>query len=337
MILRGVFITFLLLLAASGRPSNDTLDLEAVADPKAKDAERNLQRTLSVVEHRSALGRIVLLVCQKACKPLRAIVPELVRDYNELKEYSSDDLISYHYHYLRGSLPFYNTSRVNKRPAVLYISAGSVEEYEGDPSDRTTFLEWLRSVDKSDVLIPKSHQELDAYLTEAEQCQNAFLLIIHDPNKCPYDFWRNVARVVYAGTKIPTILLERPIENQIAVTLFRRLVSMPQDCLLVSLIHHNQYTKPFVELAPAEILENVRRTLEFSTCLYEPDGKIFTKTGIRSSLTDLQMEYYATDYDLKKLEHKTSYIAVGLAGGIAVIALAISIFWGLNGSAFTRE
>ncbi|VDM75566.1 unnamed protein product [Strongylus vulgaris] len=57
--------------------------------------------------------------------------------------------------------------------------------------------------------------------------------------------------------------------------------------------------------------------------------------SIDTPLTELQLIYFAGEHDLVKLEHKQSYVLVGLTGGIAVIALAISIFWGLNGSAFT--
>lgn len=104
------------------------------------------------------------------------------------------------------------------------------------------------------------------------------------------------------------------MSNFILVTLYRRLFSLPQQCLLVSLIHNNQYTQPFPEIAPDavswyhslnlihqlfQVVETVRETLEFATCNHE-ENKIFTKSGIRSSLTDLQMEYFMTEVDLKK-------------------------------------
>ncbi|VDP00696.1 unnamed protein product [Heligmosomoides polygyrus] len=58
--------------------------------------------------------------------------------------------------------------------------------------------------------------------------------------------------------------------------------------------------------------------------------------SIKTPLTELQMIYYSGEHDLVKLENKQSYVLVGLTGGIAVIALAMSIFWGLNGSAFAN-
>ncbi|CAJ0951840.1 unnamed protein product, partial [Mesorhabditis belari] len=335
-----ILTSFCFLYISVARPTEDAQIIEqnvTVPDPKGRDHEKAFQRTISVVQYRSAFGRIVLLICQRPCKLLRSSIPQVVRDYNEEKSYSSDDLIYYHYHYLRQSpLPFYNMTSTSKEPIILYISAGNVKEFHGELSNKVEITSWLQKVDKIDVFVPKTSQELDNYLTDAENCEKSYLLIVHDSLKCPFDYWMNVARVVYSGTQVPTILLERPMENAVEVTLYRRLFSLPQQCLIVSLIHNNQYTQPFTELAPDAIVDTVRDTLEYATCNHE-ENKVFTKSGIRASLTDLQMEYFVREVDLKKLEHKTAYIAVGLAGGIAVIALAISIFWGLNGSAFTRE
>ncbi|ETN87266.1 hypothetical protein NECAME_00125 [Necator americanus] len=58
--------------------------------------------------------------------------------------------------------------------------------------------------------------------------------------------------------------------------------------------------------------------------------------SVETPLTELQLIYLSGEHDLVKLEHKQSYVLVGLTGGIAVIALAMSIFWGLNGSAFAN-
>lgn len=56
---------------------------------------------------------------------------------------------------------------------------------------------------------------------------------------------------------------------------------------------------------------------------------------IKGPLTDVQLEYLREETDIKKLERNPTFIVVGAIGGVAVVALAISIFWGLNGSSFT--
>lgn len=66
-------------------------------------------------------------------------MPQVIRDYNEEKGYLLDDLIYYHYHYLRAPLPFYNITSTNKEPIVLYISAGNVEEFHGDVNNKVYF------------------------------------------------------------------------------------------------------------------------------------------------------------------------------------------------------
>lgn len=58
---------------------------------------------------------------------------------------------------------------------------------------------------------------------------------------------------------------------------------------------------------------------------------------IRETLTEVERDYLRERELSSQLESKPSYIVVGAAGGIAVVALAISIFWGLNGSTFARE
>lgn len=52
--------------------------------------------------------------------------------------------------------------------------------------------------------------------------------------------------------------------------------------------------------------------------------------NIRPELTNLQLEYVAEELYIRKIQDNQTYIAVGSIGGLAVIALAISIFWGLQ-------
>lgn len=58
---------------------------------------------------------------------------------------------------------------------------------------------------------------------------------------------------------------------------------------------------------------------------------------IREELTTVERDYLREHEQSSTLESEPSYILVGATGGIAVVALAISIFWGLNGSAFARQ
>jgi hypothetical protein len=59
-------------------------------------------------------------------------------------------------------------------------------------------------------------------------------------------------------------------------------------------------------------------------------GDIGSVNRIRSELTDLQLEYVTEEMNIWKIQENQVYIAVGAIGGLAIIALAVSIFWGLQ-------
>lgn len=52
--------------------------------------------------------------------------------------------------------------------------------------------------------------------------------------------------------------------------------------------------------------------------------------NIRPELTSLQLEYVAEEMYIWKIQDNRTYIVVGAIGGLAIIALAVSIFWGLQ-------
>lgn len=49
------------------------------------------------------------------------------------------------------------------------------------------------------------------------------------------------------------------------------------------------------------------------------------------------MEYLSAELLIKNIEFNHIYIIVGIVGGNAVVALAISIFWGLSGTSFVKR
>lgn len=58
---------------------------------------------------------------------------------------------------------------------------------------------------------------------------------------------------------------------------------------------------------------------------------------ILAPLTPIELEYWQQERHLKAIEYNRQYITVGTIGGVAVIALAMSIFWGLNGNDFVPK
>lgn len=62
-----------------------------------------------------------------------------------------------------------------------------------------------------------------------------------------------------------------------------------------------------------------------------------TPPFIREELSEVELDYLSEENHYMHAGQKKAYIMVGAIGGIAVIALAISIFWGLNGTAFVEK
>jgi hypothetical protein len=63
----------------------------------------------------------------------------------------------------------------------------------------------------------------------------------------------------------------------------------------------------------------------------------FEMQKILPPLNPIEMEFLREERHLKAIEHNRQYLTVGAIGGVAVMALAMSIFWGLNGNDFVAK
>lgn len=57
---------------------------------------------------------------------------------------------------------------------------------------------------------------------------------------------------------------------------------------------------------------------------------------IEKQLNEIEIEFFKEEYQIRRIKFNNAFINVGLIGGLAVVALAISIFWGLNGTSFKK-
>ncbi|CAJ0609040.1 unnamed protein product [Cylicocyclus nassatus] len=142
---------------------------------------------------------------------------------------------------------------------------------------------------------------------------------------------------MYTGVR--PVHLSTPLPAAMSVVLYKRLPLLDEaTCRQMFLLHQSSYSILFQDYKPHAVWElidlllpNVPNVTEECPPLHDTMWN-----SINNPLTELQLMYLSGEHDLVKLENKQSYVLVGLTGGIAVIALAISIFWGLNGSAFTN-
>lgn len=54
-----------------------------------------------------------------------------------------------------------------------------------------------------------------------------------------------------------------------------------------------------------------------------------TMQEILPQLNPIELEFFKEEQHLKSIEQNRQYLTVGTIGGVAVVALAMSIFWGI--------
>lgn len=58
---------------------------------------------------------------------------------------------------------------------------------------------------------------------------------------------------------------------------------------------------------------------------------------ITIELTDVEYSYHDLQFKIDRTLTNKTFIAIGITGGLSVIALAVSIFWGLKSSSFGTD
>ncbi|GMT36505.1 hypothetical protein PFISCL1PPCAC_27802, partial [Pristionchus fissidentatus] len=295
-----------------------------------------LSRTLNIIAKKTERGRLVLLLCDQHCPRAKRMVPEWVRNFNDQSGYAISERIAYHYHLVKHPLPFMNDSGPITEPTIAFLIGKEVYFFSGDIFDKDSVLEWLGQLDQDDVIIPKNHDELDEYLN-TEKCEEKFLIYSPHDN-CQIPQWRSIARIVRLKMHIRTIYVRRPIrDHPMATVFFKRLTLLDElDCIFMSFVQLHHYSSPLTITTPAEMVELLSSMTTDDECIRLDAGTVETHE-IANQLSDLEMEYFSGERKLFHLEQSTAYLIVGATSGVAVVALAISIFWGLNGNAFASR
>ncbi|GMR61590.1 hypothetical protein PMAYCL1PPCAC_31785 [Pristionchus mayeri] len=309
----------------------DSEDDEEAISPNRTEVDFALARTLNIIARKTERGRLALLLCNVHCPKDKRMVPEWVRKFNDQQGYTFSERVAYHYYFLKHHLPLLNETGPITEPTIVFLIGKEVFVYPGVISDQESLLKWLEELDQDDVIIPKTHEELDMYLN-TQNCSDKYLIYsAHD--KCQIPQWRSIARIVRLKMQIKTIYIRRPIaDHQMSTVLFKRLPLMnEQDCMFMTFVQLRSYSYPLTIGTPAQMAEHLSLLTTDNECVMLDDG---FSLPISAPLSDLEMEYFTGERRLFHLEQSTAYVIVGATSGVAVIALAISIFWGLNGTAF---
>ncbi|KAK5975819.1 putative potassium channel regulatory protein sup-10 [Trichostrongylus colubriformis] len=298
-------------------------------------ADKSFLRTTAIIEQRTEYGRLVLLLCRRNCPRLRSLIPQWVRDINEDMKYHGTDIIGYHYYTYKKPLPFVDEEDIEQFPTLVYIIAKTPTYYTGNITSQKSVTQWIVSLDNVEIKTPQNVTALDQLITSTSNCSEKLLVFVNDARQCPLPYWGTVARAAYMYGVQP-VHLSIPLPASMSVVLYKRLpLLVESQCQQMFLIHQDSYSIQFQDYTPYAVRELIDLLLPNATeeCPPLHDTMWFS---VMTPLTELQMIYFSGEHDLVKLEHKQAYVLVGLTGGIAVIALAMSIFWGLNGSGFAN-
>ncbi|CAL2049167.1 unnamed protein product [Caenorhabditis brenneri] len=291
-------------------------------------------KTESVIEERMEFGRMILLVCNKTCAKHRSDIPLWLKEFNQKKEYQEPETISYYYHTYRQSVSFINPNETTSFPNLIYFIGLKRVVFNGDVNSRDEVISWISTVDQLNVIVPKVYNELNDILSATSNCSNKFLLLT-DSRKCPQPAWSIVARIAQEHGVQP-VKIGHPLDGLTHVLLHKRMPFLTEtSCHLSVLLYENSYSDFGDDINPLVVSDWITTLLpmEDGSCpaLFETYWH-----PIENELTELQQIFFSAELEISERNKRPTFILVGLTGGIAVIILAFSIFWGLNGSGFSE-
>uniref|UniRef100_A0A914GTX8 Uncharacterized protein n=1 Tax=Globodera rostochiensis TaxID=31243 RepID=A0A914GTX8_GLORO len=321
-----------------------------------------LNRTLAKLNTDGEHRRFVLLVCRGKCLKERAQIPNWLREFNTANNASilKRRGIGFHYHLHRRPIPVMGIEQALKehsfRQSVLFYVVGGMA-FPATPEEvyrqKGTFLSWLDSFEQPPIVQISELVEMNEWLNS--EChgnglnrrrleQEMVLLVVHDQFVCPESLLPNFARSLFASsrqsrTNITVLEAARPLGDSEELSLYARLPGISCSCRVDILLRANLFTElPQGVLGSNihQIIENwIKLPLANERC---PEGNSSLNLApVLAPLGAANLEFLREERILRAIERKREYLTVGIIGGVAVMALAMSIFWGLNGNDFISK
>ncbi|ULT80325.1 hypothetical protein L3Y34_010710 [Caenorhabditis briggsae] len=291
-------------------------------------------KTESVIEERMEYGRMILLVCNKTCAKHRADIPLWLKEFNQKKGYQDPETITYYYHTYRQPVSFIDANDTISFPNLIYFIGLKKVVFNGDVNSKEAVTDWMSSVDHLNLIEPKVYGDLNTILSDTSNCSMKYLLLVDRP-KCTQHSWSTVARIAQ-DLGIQPVRIKLPLDGLTHVLLYKRMPFLAEtSCHLSVLLYENSYSDFGDDINPLIVSDWIK------TLLPEEEGScpaLFETYWhpIEDELTELQQIFFSAELEISERNKRPTFILVGLTGGIAVIILAFSIFWGLNGSGFSE-
>lgn len=300
--------------------------------------DRRTRRLVDTIEQTLELnGRLVMLFCSRQCYPARSQIPRWIREFSDQYNMTEHgEHFSYQFYDNRRNSVIFDDRSIHNgtKPYVVYAVDGRLFRYNGNVDDKEVFLSFLGSHELAGAETVNTWKELESIINTAQLCRGEKQIIqIVDNNRCPMRHYELVVRAFGGVVNYSFYDIMMPLTMDMYIELYTRLPELPFVCQLILLLQNNGYIWISADADVHELILAVER-LQNTKCTSKLFGDWYP---IREELTSVERDYLRAYKQSSTLESEPSYILVGATGGIAVVALAISIFWGLNGSPFGRQ
>ncbi|CAD5220795.1 unnamed protein product [Bursaphelenchus xylophilus] len=289
----------------------------------------NNSKTGYRLRNEAETGRAITLFCRNRCLKIRSQISNIVRSHNENNVNSSDDRLYFQFFPYKKPIDLIEVDEVMKKKQIglFYHVGGKTFIYEGDYSNKISVLKWFKFFENPKVYRPEDHVELEALLNMADSCNEPdkkLIILVQDEQRCP-DFHSvtNLARGLKNNPNIIVAEMKRPLTSEMEAVLKWRMPSLSDACKMTIYLNSQTYYETDSNAHPSQIHSSV---VEWKADC----NQTIENNRIRSKLTEIQLEYLSEERSVQKIQDNQVYVVVGAIGGIAVIALAISIFWGLQ-------
>ncbi|VDP39621.1 unnamed protein product [Soboliphyme baturini] len=145
-------------------------------------------------------------------------------------------------------------------------------------------------------------------------------------------WWRNLVRSMYDMPVIQFASMDVNDWNKLIMR--QRLhVDLSDRCPQLVIVSNYSYILFEKEILRRGVTDDIR---SFISNIVQFSAKVSWRS-VGEDLTDIEFQYEFMEEDAMEVTSKSKFIIIGVTGGIGVIALAVSIFWGLSSSAYTND
>ncbi|VDK77289.1 unnamed protein product [Litomosoides sigmodontis] len=307
-------------------------------DDRSAVYDRRTQRLVNTIKQKLEFNeRLLILFCIRRCYPTQSQIPRWIREFSKRNNLTrKKDYFTYQFYDNRRNSPIFNDRSINNssKAHLVYAVDGQLFRYNGDVDNKEEFFSFLGSHELLNAQVVSTWEQLESIINTAQLCRGEKqVLQVVDNNRCPTNHYELVVRAFDGVANYSFYEIVMPLTIDMYVELHTRLPELPPICQLILLLQNNRYLWISVDADLHELIVAVE-SLQNVDCVRGSSGDWYP---IREKLTAIERYYLRENEQSLILESDPNYIVVGATGGIAVVVLAISIFWGLSGSTFAQN